>query len=144
MKLAFMLKRSHGDKRFTFLFCKSKNKKSQASILELVKATGNVAVGWCVVGCEYLLVFMRKQENMHTAAEHKLQLIASNLSSHNTFFYIPLLGIGKVSLITRKEICYHRSLVNVVDLISEGMTCYNKQSDKWSKVIRNCNFKEDF
>ena len=39
-----MLKTDHGDKSFTFLFYKAKNKKkkSQTGIPELVKATGNV------------------------------------------------------------------------------------------------------
>ena len=40
-----MLKRDHGDKRFTFIFFTSqkiKKKKSQTGISELVKATGNV------------------------------------------------------------------------------------------------------
>ena len=45
---------------------------------------------------------------------------------------------------TRKKICYHRSSVNVVDLISEEMACYKKQSDQWSKVIRNCNSRKIF
>ena len=45
----------------------------------------------------------RKWENLHTATEHKLQLIASSQSTHNTLFYVHIPTIGKVSSITRKK-----------------------------------------
>ena len=50
--------------------------------------------------------------------EHKLQLIASNQSTHNTLFYVHVLTIGNANSITRKEICYYQSSANVEDLMS--------------------------
>ena len=55
------------------------------------------------------------------------------------FFYIHLSTVGNVSSITRKKIFYHRSSINVGDLISWEMTCYkDKGSGNWS-----CDFKKD-
>ena len=66
----------------------------------------------------YILVLRRKWENMHTTTKHKLQLIASNQSTHNTLFYVHVLTIGNANSITRKEICYYQSSANVEDLMS--------------------------
>ena len=69
---------------------------------------------------------------MHTTTEHKLQLIASNQSTHNTLFYVHVSTIGNANSITRKEICYYQSSANVEDLMSWEMTCYKEQ---WKRSL---------
>ena len=75
-----MLNKDHGDKRFTFIFYKPKIiRRKNLGDITAVNAERNRekrekrALHTIVA---YLLVLRRKWQYMHTAMEHKLQLIA--------------------------------------------------------------------
>ena len=134
-------------KKKSYLARKSKKRKnSHTGISDLFKVTGNVsAADISVVNAElenftkkkeigtryavltYLLVWKRKCENMHNAAEQKLLLIAWNQSTHNTLLYVLLSTVGNVISITRRKLCHHRSSINMGNLILSEMTCCKRR-----------------